>query len=308
MRNVLISGVTGQDGWYLAELLTSQGHCVTALVRGQRPVKLPWGVEEVRGDLTDQGSLISALRAVQPDVVCNLAAVSSIGISWSQPESMSNVTGLGVLRLLEAIRVTNPLTRLVQASSADQFGNFSGTATENTPFNPRTPYGVAKLYAHALCQSYREAYGMHISTAIMYSHTSDRQSKEFVVPKVTQAAALISRGQQDELALGNLNIRRDWGWAPDFVRAFPLMAAKPTPDDYILSTNTSHSLQDLCTYAFEAVGLDWQRYVKTDVKFIRPTDVTEQVGSHQKARDVLNWWPTRPFREMVTEMVKESLQ
>lgn len=305
---ILILGVTGQDGWYLASDLASTGHEVYGLIRGQRPVLLPEGVKEIRGDLLDQVSLINAVRTSAPDVIYNLAAISSIGVSWNEAEVVSQVTGLGILRLLEAVRQEAPLAHVVQASSADMFGNVSGLATETTPFHPRTPYGVAKLYAHEICQSYREAYKLKVSTAIMYSHTSERQSKDFVVPKVCLAAACIKLGLKNELLIGNLNVRRDWGWAPDFMQAWPLIAAQDHPGDYILSTGVSYTLRDLCRYAFEAVDLEWEHYVKINAAFLRPTDIDVQTGNPSKIKKELGWESEMTFPKMIQHLVEMNLQ
>lgn len=300
---VLVTGVTGQDGYYLAELHVRRGDEVFALVRGQRPVALPVGVTEVRGDLLDQMSLNHAVKTARPDTVYNLAAISSIGISWSSPDLVANVTGLGALRLLEAVRTQAPAAHVVQASTADLFGNYPHLATEETQFDPRTPYGCAKLFAHQTCRTYREAYELQVSTAILYSHTSPRQSATFIVPKVTRAAVAIAAGHQIELRLGNVDVVRDWGWAPDYVRALPVLALEP--DDYVVATGAQYSLRDLCRLAFTAVNLNWEDHVKVDDSFYRPTDVRVQVGSPAKilCGPGPGWFASVGLPEIVRRMV-----
>jgi GDPmannose 4,6-dehydratase len=302
---VLVTGITGQDGYLLAEREMSRGHEVFGLVRGQRPVTGPEGAKLIQGDLLDQTSLIAALTYARPDVVYNFAAISSIGVSWSQASLTTEVTGLGVLRLLEAVRQVVPLAHVVHASTADMFGNYGQPATELTRFNPRTPYGIAKLYAHEVCATYREAYDLNVSTAIMYSHTSYRQHKGFVVPKICQAAARIKRDGDGELRLGNLTARRDWGWADDYVAAWPMIAG--TRDDYVLATGLSHSIEDVVNMAFSVVDLDWTRYVRTDAAFIRPTDVAVQVGDPDKIKNELGWLPTVPLPHIVRRLVESEL-
>jgi GDPmannose 4,6-dehydratase len=305
----LITGVSGMDGSHLADQLLAEGHEVYGLVRGQRtPLYVPDGLRVVRGDLGDQSSLIAALRESQPDVVFNLAAITSIGLSWGQPTLMADVTGLGVLRLLEAIRFVDRDIRVVQASSADQFGQPEAPSmNEDTPFAPRSPYGAAKEFAHDTCLSYRQAYGMHLSTLLMFNHSSERHGDEFVVRKVTKAAARISQGRQDKLTLGGLAVQRDWGYAPDYVRAYPLAAAQDVPGDYVVATGVVHSLRDLCQAAFTRVGLDWRDHVVTDPDLTRPADVAVRRGDASKARDTLGWAPTVPFDGMIGRMVEADL-
>ncbi len=302
---VLITGVTGQDGWYLAELHVQRGDDVYALVRGQRTVTLPTGVLEVRGDLLDQVSLFNAVRAARPDVVYSLAAISSIGVSWGSPDLVANVTGLGVLRLLEAVRAEAPDASFVQASTADLFGDNPGVSTEDTPFDPRTPYGVAKLYAHQMCRTYRDAYDMKVSTAILYAHTSPRQSTGFIIPKVTRAAVAIAMGQRDSLHLGNVDVVRDWGWAPDYVRALPRLAT--VAGDFVVATGVRCSLKKLCETAFDVVDLSWSDHVKVDESFFRPTDVRFQVGQADKIGAELNWQSRVWITEIVNRMVAHAL-
>lgn len=307
----LITGITGQDGSYLAEHLTADGHEVWGLIRGQRNPRRPWieslvpSVRLVEGDLLDQSSLQHALTESKPDVVFNLAAITYVGMSWQQPTLMTEVTGLGCLRMLEAIRAVDPGIRFVQASSSEMFGAVRETPqTETTPFAPRSPYGVAKCFAHHTTVNYRESYGLHASTAIMFNHESPRRGEEFVTRKVTAAAARIAAGRQRELVLGNVEARRDWGWAPDYMRALPLLAALDQPDDVVLATGEDHSVWELCAAAFDAVGLAASRYVRTDPSLFRPADVPELLGDPGKARNLLGWAPRVTFGEIVRRLVE----
>lgn len=301
----LITGVTGMDGWHLAEHLITQGWTVAGLVRGQRDREVPPGVHVVQGDLLDQSSVINALLDVQPQVVFNLGAITSIGLSWRQPELMANVNGVGVLRVLEAIRVVNRDIRLVQASTADQFGHNDGTPLDETAaFAPRTPYGTAKQFAHDACVSYREAYGMHVSTLLLFNHSSVRHGKEFIVRKITSNAARIrlelSAGQRTRpLQLGRITAVRDWGYAPDYIRAYPLAAVQEEPDDYVIATGVGHTVEDLVDTAFAALELDWTQYVTYDHDIGRPADVATRIGNADKAKRVLGWTPTVGFQAMV---------
>lgn len=310
----LITGVTGQDGSYLAEHLASQGHEVWGMLRGQRNPKRAWieglvpSIRLIEGDLLDQSSLQHVLATIRPDVVFNLGAITYVGMSWQQPTLMTEVTGLGVLRLLEAIRVVNPAIRLVHASSSEQFGDVREMPqNELTPFNPRSPYGVAKAFAHHTVVNYRESYGLHVSAAIMFNHESPRRGPEFVTRKVSLAAAAIATGRQARLALGNLDARRDWGWAPDFMAALPLMAQRDLPGDYVLATGETHSVRELCEVAFARAGLDWTRYVDTDASLLRPADVDVLCGDASWAATALGWKPTVHFRELVDRLVDHDL-
>jgi GDPmannose 4,6-dehydratase len=307
---VLVTGVTGMDGSHLAEQLLADGHEVYGLVRGQRtPSCVPDGLNVLRGDLGDQTSLIAALRTAQPHAVYNLAAITAIGLSWGQPALMADTNGLGVLRLLEAIRFVDDQIRFVQASTADQFGNVPPGVrmSETTPFAPRSPYGVAKQTAHDTVVTYRQAYGLHASTLIMFNHSSERHGPEFVVRKVTQAAARIALGLQEKLAMGDLTGQRDWGYAPDYVRAYPLAAAQKTPGDYVIASGTTHSVEQLVATAFDSVGLDWRQHVTTDPNFSRPIDVAVRQGDPTHAEEVLGWNSTVGFGEMIARMVREDL-
>lgn len=310
----LITGVTGQDGSYLAEHLAAEGHEVWGLLRGQRNPKRAWlerlvpTLRLVEGDLLDQSSLQHALVAAQPEVVFNLGAITYVGMSWRQPTVMSEVTGLGPLRLVEAIRTVNPDIRLVQASSSEQFGAVRETPQqETTPFNPRSPYGIAKVFAHHTIVNARESYGLHASTAIMFNHESPRRGEEFVTRKVTLAAARIAQGQQTELRLGNINAHRDWGWAPDYVTALPLMSERDEPSDYVLATGETHSVRELCQAAFEAVGLDYLEHLVVDPNLLRPADVDLLLGNPAKAMRVLGWKPTVTFHEIVKRLVDADM-
>lgn len=309
----LITGVTGQAGSYLAEQLTNAGHQVSGLLHGQRNPKRPWieslvpDVSLIEGDLLDQSSLQRALVVAEPDVVFNLGALTYVGMSWQQPTLMTEVTGLGCLRMLEAIRAVNPGVRFVQASTSEMFGSSPAPQSESTPFRPRSPYGVAKLFAHHTTVNYRESYGMHASTAIMFNAESTRRGEEFVTRKVTAAVARISRGEQDGLRLGNLAARRDWGWIPDFMRAWALIAEQEQPGDYVLATGESHSVAELCEAAFAEVGMDWRDHVQVDPDLFRPADVEHLRGDPTKAGRVLGWQPTVFFGEIVQRMVAAEM-
>jgi GDPmannose 4,6-dehydratase len=311
----LITGITGQAGSYLAEHLAADGHEVYGLVRGQRNPKRDWltglvpDVRLVDGDLLDQSSLQHALKESQPEVVFNLGAITFVGMSWQQPSLMSEVTGLGALRMLEAIRAVDPAIRFVQASSSEMFGAVRETPqAERTPFNPRSPYGVAKAFAHMTTVNYRESYGLHASCAIMFNNESPRRGEEFVTRKVSRAVARIAAGQQRELRLGNLAARRDWGWTPDYVRALPLIAAQDQPDDYVLATGETHSVAELVDVAFAAAGLDPAGYLVSDPALLRPADVELLIGDASKAARVLGWTPTLRFAEIVTRLVAADME
>lgn len=310
----LIIGVTGQDGSYLAEQLAAAGHRVFGMVRGQRNPKRAWieqlvpGIRVVEGDLLDQSSLQHVLAEVRPDVVYNLGAVTYVGMSWQQPTLMTEVTGLGCLRMLEAIRTVNPAIRMVQASSSEQFGAVTeAPQRETTPFNPRSPYGVAKVFAHHTTVNYRDSYGLHASTAIMFNHESPRRGPEFVTTKVCRAARRCADGEQQQLHLGNIAARRDWGWAPDYTQALPLIAARDEPGDYVLATGEDHSVQELCEAAFAAVGLDYREYLTVDPSLLRPADVEMLRGDASKAREVLGWQPIFRFPQIVKALTEAAV-
>ncbi|MEU7861964.1 GDP-mannose 4,6-dehydratase [Nonomuraea sp. NPDC049141] len=325
-RRALITGITGQDGSYLAEYLLGQGYEVWGLARGQanprvsRLRKLLADVQVVRGDLLDQGSLISAVERVRPDEVYNLGAISFVPMSWEQAELTAEVTGMGVLRMLEAIRVCSGVSRggaasgsgqirFYQASSSEMFGQVSETPqTERTAFHPRSPYGVAKAYGHFLTQNYRESYGMYAVSGILFNHESPRRGAEFVTRKVSLGVARIKLGLDNELRLGNLEARRDWGFAGDYVRAMHLMLQAGTPEDYVIGTGRMKSVRELVEAAFSAASLDWEQYVVTDQALHRPAEVDLLCADPKKARVQLGWEPTMPFDELVATMVEADLR
>ncbi|WP_214409451.1 GDP-mannose 4,6-dehydratase [Sphaerisporangium fuscum] len=324
-RRALITGITGQDGSYLAEHLLDQGYDVWGLVRGQanprvsRVRKLLQDVQLVRGDLLDQGSLISAVERVQPDEVYNLGAISFVPMSWEQAELTAEVTGMGVLRMLEAIRVCSGITssraagsgqiRFYQASSSEMFGQVRETPqNERTPFHPRSPYGVAKAYGHFLTQNYRESYGMFAVSGILFNHESPRRGAEFVTRKVSLGAARIKLGLASELRLGNLSARRDWGYAGDYVQAMRLMLQADAPEDYVIGTGRTQSVRELVVAAFEAAGLDWERYVVADQALHRPAEVDLLCADPKKARVQLGWEPSVPFEDLVAMMVESDIK
>jgi GDPmannose 4,6-dehydratase len=309
----LITGVTGQDGSYLAEQLAAGGHQVHGLVRGQPSAKWAWvralvpSLRLVHGDLLDQSSLQAALAQVRPDVVFNLGALTFVGMSWRQPAVMSEVTGLGALRLLEAVRATCPAARVVHASTSEMFGQALPPQHENTPLAPRSPYGVAKAFAHHTAVNCRESYGLHVSTAIMFNHESPRRGEEFVTRKVSLAVAAIAAGRQETLTLGRLDPRRDWGWAPDYMTALPLIAARDEPGDFVLATGETHSVAQLCEAAFAVAGLDWRDYVRTDPALHRPAEVEILRGDASRARDVLGWVPSLRFAGITERLVEHDM-
>ncbi|WP_043624435.1 GDP-mannose 4,6-dehydratase [Nonomuraea candida] len=325
-RRALITGITGQDGSYLAEHLLEQGYEVWGLARGQanprvsRMRRLLSDVRVVRGDLLDQGSLISAVERVQPDEVYNLGAISFVPMSWEQAELTAEVTGMGVLRMLEAIRVCSGVSRggssgpdgqirFYQASSSEMFGQVSETPqTERTAFHPRSPYGVAKAYGHFLTQNYRESYGMFAVSGILFNHESPRRGAEFVTRKVSLGVARIKLGLATELRLGNLEARRDWGFAGDYVKAMHLMLRAAAPEDYVIGTGRMKSVRELVEAAFSAVGLDWERYVVTDQTLHRPAEVDLLCADPKKARVQLGWEPRVSFDELVAMMVESDLR
>lgn len=319
MPSALITGITGQDGSYLAELLLAKGYDVHGLVRGQNNPRL----EQVRellpdvrlhtGDLTDFASLVRALRDAEPDEVYNLGAISFVAHSWDNASLTADVTAKGVLNLLEAVRLhaADDLSRIrfYQASSSEMFGHaVEAPQRETTRFWPRSPYGVAKAFGHHLTVNYRESYGMHASSGILFNHESPRRGPEFVTRKISRAVARISLGLQDEVALGNLDARRDWGFAGDYVEAMWLMVQRPAADDYVVATGETHSVRDFLDLAFAHVGIDdWSRHVRTDPRFLRPAEVDVLVGDPTKAREVLGWKPGVGFAELVRMMVDADL-
>jgi len=315
MPRALITGITGQDGLYLSELLLSKGYEVYGLMRGQNNPKLALleelvpDVKVLTGDLTDLSSLIRALAVSQPDEFYNLGAISFVAYSWENAHLTTEVTGTGVLNALEAVRLHSDATgrqiRFYQASSSEMFGKVQTVPqNEDTLLWPRSPYGVAKVYGHYMTINYRESYGMHASSGVLFNHESPRRGPEFVTRKVSQAVARISLGLQDSLVLGNLDAKRDWGFAGDYVEAMWLMLQQPEADDYVISTGTTQSIRDLLDAAFAAVGItDWSGYVKQDPRFMRPAEVDLLVGDSTKARERLGWQPKVGFTELVQMMV-----
>lgn len=315
MPKALITGITGQDGSHLAEFLLSKGYEVLGMVRRTSTVNFDRirhfqdQVTLVQGDLLDQVSLISILEQHHPDEVYNLAAQSFVPTSWEQPVLTGEFTALGVTRLLDAIRLVDPKIRFYQASSSEMFGKVQAVPqNEKTPFYPRSPYGVAKVYGHWITVNYRESYGLFACSGILFNHEGPRRGLEFVTHKITNAVARIKLGLEHELRLGNLDARRDWGYAPDYVRAMWLMLQQPEPDDYVIATGETHSVQEFCEEAFSYVGLDWRDYVVQDPRFMRPAEVDLLVGDASKARAKLGWEPTVTFRELVRIMVDADLE
>ena len=324
-QRALITGITGQDGSYLAEHLLSLGYEVFGLVRGQanprvRQLRQLLGdVRLVRGDLLDQGSLISAVERVQPDEVYNLAAISYVPMSWQQAELTGEVTGLGVLRVLEAIRVCSGISasrspgrgqiRFYQASSSEMFGQVrESPQTEQTPFHPRSPYGVAKTYGHFLTQNYRESYGMFAVSGILFNHESPRRGAEFLPRKVSLGVAKIKLGYERQLRLGNLSASRDWGFAGDYVRAMQLMLAQDKPSDYVVGTGIMYSVEQLVDTAFRCAGIDWHDHVVTDAAFVRPAEVDRLCADPARAKLELGWEPKIGLEELVSMMVEADME
>jgi GDPmannose 4,6-dehydratase len=314
-RTALITGITGQDGSYLAEFLLEQGYRVVGMTR--RSSTLPYEriahlvdrIELVQGDLLDQASLVLALQAAEPDEVYNLAAQSFVPTSWNQPMLTGEFTALGVTRILEAIRQVNPRVRFYQASSSEMFGKVrEAPQTESTPFHPRSPYGVAKAYGHFLTVNYRESYGLYAVSGILFNHESPRRGLEFVTRKVTDGAARISLNLSNELRMGNLEAERDWGFAGDYVRAMWMMLQLDQPEDFVIATGLAHSVRELCHVAFARVGLDYERYVVDDPEFHRPAEVDHLLGDASKAHSILGWHPEVDFGSLVEMMVDADLE
>ena len=320
MPRALITGVTGQDGQHLAQLLHDKGYEVYGVVKGQNNPKLemmrdefPF-VEIVPGDLADLPSLVKALEVARPDEVYNLAAISFVALSWNQAELTSNLTGTGVLRMLEAVRMVggaeNNTIRFYQASSSEMFGKVREIPqSERTAFHPRSPYGCAKVFGHHITVNYRESYGLYACSGILFNHEGPRRGVEFVTRKVTNAAARIRLGLQDELVMGNLDAKRDWGYAGDYVKAMWLMLQQPEPDDYVIATGETHTIEELVQLAFAEVGIDdWKKHVRQDPKFFRPAEVDLLIGDASKAREKLGWEPEVTFPELVKMMVAHDLK
>ena len=315
MPTALVTGVTGQDGSYLAEFLLEKGYQVVGMVRRTSTINfdrvkhIQDQIEIVQGDLLDQMSLIAILQEYQPEEVYNLAAQSFVPTSFTQPVLTGEFTALGVTRMLEAIRIVDPAIRFYQASSSEMFGKvLEVPQSERTPFYPRSPYGVAKVYGHWLTVNYRESYDLFACSGILFNHESPRRGLEFVTRKVTYGAALIKLGMARDLKLGNLEAKRDWGFAGDYVRAMWLMLQQDRPDDYVVGTGQTHSVRELCQVAFGHLGLNYEDYVKVDPRFIRPADVDLLVSHPAKARQALGWVPSVSFKDLVAMMVEADLK
>jgi GDPmannose 4,6-dehydratase len=314
-KKALITGITGQDGSYLAELLLEKGYEVHGLVRRSSSFNT-WRIDHVRdrlflhyGDLVDQNSLSRALETVEPDEVYNLAAQSHVKVSFEMPEYTTDVTALGVLRVLDAVREMGLKTRVYQAGSSEMFGLVQETPqTEKTPFHPRSPYSVGKVFGHWMSVNYRESYGMHVSNGILFNHESPRRGENFVTRKITMGVAAIKQGRAKELRLGNLDAKRDWGFARDYVEAMWRMLQQDEPDDYVIATGETHSVREFCEEAFSAVDLDWQDFVKVDSKYFRPAEVDLLLGDSSKARKVLGWEPRVTFKDLARLMVEADLE
>jgi GDPmannose 4,6-dehydratase len=314
-RTALITGVTGQDGSYLADFLLLQGYQVVGMVRRSSTVTfdrirhIQDKIEIVQGDLLDLTSLVDILHEHRPNEVYNLAAQSFVPTSWKQPVLTGEFTALGVTRMLEAVRMVDPTIRFYQASSSEMFGKVQEIPqTEKTPFYPRSPYGVAKVYGHWITVNYRESYNLFACSGILFNHESPRRGLEFVTRKITHTVAKIKLGLASELHLGNLDSKRDWGYAPDYVRAMWLMLKQDHPDDYVVATGEAHSVREFCQVAFSRVGLDWQKYVVVDPAFIRPAEVDHLIGNPEKAGRVLGWEPSVTFNQLVELMVDADLE
>jgi GDPmannose 4,6-dehydratase len=315
LKKALITGITGQDGSYLAEFLLLKDYEVYGMVRRSSTINyerishIQDRLKLMPGDLLDQNSLIEALKISEPDEVYNLGAQSFVPTSWNQPVLTGEFTALGVTRMLEAIRTVNPKIRFYQASSSEMFGKIQETPqNEKTPFYPRSPYGVAKVYGHWITVNYRESYGIFCCSGILFNHESPRRGWEFVSRKVTSAAAKIKLGLQKELRMGNLDAHRDWGFAGDYVEAMWLMLQQDEPEDFVIATGISHSVQDLIQAAFDHLGLDWEEYVKIDPKLLRPAEVDYLVGDAKKAKAKLGWQPKVTFEELIKMMTDSDLQ
>ncbi|HEU5050973.1 MAG TPA: GDP-mannose 4,6-dehydratase [Gemmatimonadales bacterium] len=315
MPRALITGITGQDGSYLAELLLEKGYEVAGMVRRtshhsyERIEHLMGRVEIVAADLLDQHSLTQVIQQVKPDEVYNLAAQSYVPTSWTQPVLTGEFTALGVTRILEAIRLAHPAARFYQASSSEMFGRVRETPqNEETSFYPRSPYGVAKVYGHWITVNYRESYGLYAVSGILFNHESPRRGIEFVTRKVTDGVARIRLGLATELRLGNLDAKRDWGFAGDYVDAMWRMLQQPEPRDYVIGTGVTHSVRELVELAFSHVGLDWTKFVRTDPQFIRPAEVDLLMADPSRARRELGWEPKVSFRELVAMMVDADIE
>lgn len=313
-KRALITGITGQDGSYLAELLLSEGYEVFGVVRRastenyERIEHLRGKITLLQADLLDQSSLVQVIRESNPTELYNLAAQSFVPTSWAQPVLTAEFTAIGVTKVLEAMRAVNPEIRFYQASSSEMFGKvLEVPQSEETPFYPRSPYGVAKVYGHYITVNYRESYNLHASSGILFNHESPRRGLEFVTRKVTDGVARVKLGLATELRMGNLDAQRDWGFAGDYVHAMWLMLQQDTPDDYVVATGETHTVKELVQLAFDRVGLDWEKYVVIDPRFIRPAEVDLLIGQPAKANKVLGWVPETSFQSLVNMMVDSDM-
>ena len=314
-KKALITGITGQDGSYLADFLLSQGYQVygmvrrTSTVRYERIRHIQRQLQLMQGDMGDLSSLITVISAVEPDEIYNLAAQSFVPTSWNQPVFTGDITGLGVTRILDALRTVNPQIKFYQASSSEMFGKVREVPqTENTPFYPRSPYGVAKVYGHWITVNYRESYDLFSCSGILFNHESPRRGMEFVTRKVTYHAAKIKLGLADEIRIGNTDAKRDWGFAGDYVRAMWMMLQQDEPDDYVIATGVTHSVERLLEVAFEHVGLNWRDHAVKDPRFMRPAEVDLLVGDYSKAGKTLGWQPEVTFEQLIGMMVESDLK
>ncbi len=316
MKTALITGINGMDGSHLADFLLEKNYKVYGVERRSSTKNrtntkhLEDKIIFLQGDLTDQNSLLRCLKESNPDEVYNLAAQSFVGESWNTPEHTSEVTGLGVLRILEAIREFNPKIKFYQASSSEMFGRMvENPANENTPFYPRSPYGVSKLYGHWITKNYRESYNMFACSGILFNHESERRGIEFVTRKISDGVAKIKLGIKDHISLGNLDSKRDWGYAPDYVEAMWLMLQQDTPSDFVIATGNTYSIKDFLNAAFNHVGIsEWESYVKQDPRFMRPAEVDVLRGDYSQAKTILGWKPKTTFQELVAKMVNNDIK
>lgn len=316
-KRALITGINGMDGSHLADFLLARGDYEVFGIERRKAtyyspniVHLIDQVKLIKGDLSDQYSLLRAIKECEPDEIYNLGAQSFVGESWAMPEQTSDITGLGVLRILEAIRECgNNNIKFYQASSSEMFGKRGGIANENTPFYPCSPYGVSKLYAHWITKNYRESYGLYTVSGILFNHESERRGHEFVTRKISDGVAKIHLGLSDHISLGNLEAFRDWGYAPDYVEGMWMMLQQEKSDDYVLATGETHSIKEFLTEAFNYIGItDWTNYIKTDLKFIRPVEVDYLLGDATKAKEILGWKPKTSFKELVSKMVLNDIK
>jgi GDPmannose 4,6-dehydratase len=314
-KKALITGITGQDGSYLAELLLEKGYEVHGLIRRSSSFNT-WRIDHIRehvplhyGDLVDQNSLVRTIQTIQPDEIYNLAAQSHVKVSFEMPEYTTDVTAMGVLRVLDAVRERGLAARVYQAGSSEMFGLVQeNPQTERTPFHPRSPYGVSKVFGHWMAVNYRESYGMHVSNGILFNHESPRRGENFVTRKITMGLAAIKKGRARELRLGNLEAQRDWGFARDYVDAMWRMLQQEKPDDYVIATGEAHSVREFLEEAFSYAGLDWKEFVKVDPKYFRPAEVDRLLGDATKARKVLGWDPKVTFKALVRLMVDADME